>query len=259
MNGRPPKAPAEEPVVGSIVKTIAILRHLADEPDRRGVNAIARAVSLSPSSCFNILKTLAREGFVEFDQQTKKYSIGPGLVLLAQRALGPENVYPVCAPILEDVARRFQATVGLLRLTSTHRLVLLGFAESLSAIRIQMTVGQRLPYLLGADGRCVAAALDLPLEVLAAEFKRLRWESPPSFEAYVDDIERAKASGWAIDDGNVMPAITTVAAPVVGKDKRLRYTIDATVFRSQHTDTTLNQIAKALKASALEISKLLKM
>jgi DNA-binding IclR family transcriptional regulator len=55
-----------------------------------------------------------------------------------------------------------------------------------------------------------------------------------------------------------MPAITTVAAPVLGKDKRLRYTIDATVFRSQHTDATLNQIAKVLKASTQEISKLLK-
>ena len=63
--------------------------------------------------------------------------------------------------------------------------------------------------------------------------------------------------------GNSTPSTpgvqTLTAAPVVGKDKRLRYTIDATVFRSQHTDTTLNQIAKALKASALEISKLLKM
>ena len=81
MNGRPPKAPAEEPVVGSIVKTIAILRHLADEPDRRGVNAIARAVSLSPSSCFNILKTLAREGFVEFGASGKRRAVSDQRIL----------------------------------------------------------------------------------------------------------------------------------------------------------------------------------
>jgi DNA-binding IclR family transcriptional regulator len=258
MNGRPPKATTEEPVVGSIVKTIAILRHLADEPDRRGVNAIARAMSLSPSSCFNILKTLVRENFVDFDPQTKNYSIGLGIGLLARRALGPENVYPTCAPMLEDLARRFQATVGLLRMTSTQRLVLLGFAESVSAIRIQMTVGQRLPYLLGADGRCVAASLALPDDVLSAEFKRLRWQNPPTFDAYLDEVKKAKVQGWAIDDGNVMPAITTVAAPVVSKDKRLLYTVNATVFRSQHTDATLNQIAKVLKTSAREISKLLK-
>jgi DNA-binding IclR family transcriptional regulator len=259
MNAQPPKATPDEPVVGSIVKTIAILRHLADEPDGRGVNAIARAVSLSPSSCFNILKTLVREGFVDFDQQTKNYSIGAGLGLLARRALGPENVYPLCAPVLEDVAKRYQATVGLLRYISSERLVLLGFAESVSEFRIQMTTGQRLPFLLGADGRCVAAALELPLEVLAAEFKKLRWQNPPTFDQYFDDVKQAKKQGWAIDDGNVMSAITTVAAPVMGKDKRLIYTVNATVFHSQHTEKTLLRIATALKEAAREITSTLKL
>jgi DNA-binding IclR family transcriptional regulator len=164
----------------------------------------------------------------------------------------------VFAPILEDVAKGYQATVGLLRYVSSERLVLLGFAESALAIRIQMTTGQRLPFLLGADGRCVAAVLDLPLEVLAAEFRKLRWQNPPTFEEYLDDVKQAKARGWAIDDGNVMSAITTIAAPIIGNDKRIVYTVNATVFHSQHTEKTLLKIATALKSAAREVTAALK-
>jgi DNA-binding IclR family transcriptional regulator len=60
MKDSMPKDVTAEPVVGSVVKALAILRHLAEGPDRCGVNAIAMAVSLNPSSCFNIVKTLVR-------------------------------------------------------------------------------------------------------------------------------------------------------------------------------------------------------
>jgi DNA-binding IclR family transcriptional regulator len=258
MNEPVTKAPADEPVVGSVVKALSILRHLADEPGGRGVNAIARSVSLSPSSCFNILKTLVREGFVDFDQQTKNYTIGQGLGLLAHRALGPQNVYPLCSPLLEDSARRYQATMGMLRLDASDHLILLGFVESVSAIRIQMTVGQRLPFLLGADGRCVAAALNLSPTAIEAGLRKLRWQSPPTLEKYLEDVTETKARGWAIDDGNVVTAITTVAAPVVDRDGILRYTVGATVFRRQHTEATLAKIGESLKSTAADIVKTLK-
>lgn len=253
-----PKDVTAEPVVGSVVKALAILRHLAEGPDRCGVNAIAMAVSLNPSSCFNIVKTLVRQGFVDFDRRTKSYAIGAELGLLARRALGPENVYPTCAPFLEELARRYQATMALWRYTPSDRLILIGFAESVSAIRIQMTVGQRLPILLGAGGRCVAASLELSPAVLAARFERLRWQSPPKYDAYLEDIEETKARGWAIDDGNFITAITTVAAPVLGMDGHLRFTVGATVFRRQHPSGTLAEIGETLKSTAKKIARALK-
>src|SRR3546814_19709317 len=42
----------------------------------QGVNAIARATNLSPSTCFGILKTLVGEEFAEFDPGSKHYRLG---------------------------------------------------------------------------------------------------------------------------------------------------------------------------------------
>src|SRR3546814_20989993 len=43
----------------------------------QGVTSIARAVEMSPSSCFNSLRTLAHEGLISFNPQTKKYAVEP--------------------------------------------------------------------------------------------------------------------------------------------------------------------------------------
>src|SRR3546814_18424214 len=61
--------------VAAVVNAITILRYLAGHAGQ-GVNAIARATNLSPSTCFGILKTLVGEEFEEFDSGSKHYRLG---------------------------------------------------------------------------------------------------------------------------------------------------------------------------------------
>ena len=250
-----PKIPNEEPSVGSVVSAIAILRHLGDQPDRRGVNAIARAVNIGPSSCFNLLKTLAREEMVDFDPTTKSYTLGAGLGLLAQKAIGPHNVFPIVSYLLEDLATQYGATMTFWRITPSERMVLLGGAESPSAVRIQMAIGQRLPFLLGAAGRCVAAYLNLPGAELAARFVKLRWQNPPSFATYQSEIIEAKARGWSIDVGNSMNGITIVAAVVVDAEDKPIYVVSAATFQGQLAWETLVELGEAVKSAASNIGE----
>src|SRR3546814_7451575 len=63
-------------LVRSITSAFEILHYLAANPSQ-GVTSIARAVEMSPSSCFNILRTLAHEGLISFNPQTKKYAVEP--------------------------------------------------------------------------------------------------------------------------------------------------------------------------------------
>ena len=69
--------------VNSVAHALAILRRLATSDHPEGVNAIARKVGISPSSCFNILKTLAAEDFARFDVVDKTYTLGAGAIDLA--------------------------------------------------------------------------------------------------------------------------------------------------------------------------------
>ena len=98
-----------------MANALAVLRRLATADRPEGVSAIARNIGISPSSCFNILKTLAAEDFAQFDQEHKTYTLGAGAVDLAIAALDPEAGFLRTRPILENLAREFGVTCGLWR------------------------------------------------------------------------------------------------------------------------------------------------
>lgn len=204
--------PAEK--LGNVGAAVAVLRFLASRGNPLGVNTIARDLSLAPSSCYKILKQLQSAAFVDFNELTKCYSLGVGVIELARRALDPMRAFSIVHARLEDIADRRAVAIGFWRRTSGSRIVLAGFVEGSSPLRIHMSVGQRLPMLMGAVGRAIAARLDLTDGDLHREFGRLRWQAPPRFDHYVAQVREARERGFAIDRDNFATGVTSVAVAV---------------------------------------------
>jgi len=229
-----PKAVPErkdgETRVGSIANAVAILRFLAQLDAPLGVNAIARELGLNQSSCFNILRTLVAERFVEFDPSDKRYSLGFGSIDLARRALDPANAFDIARPLLERMARRDDLTIGMWRLTHhPQRLLLVGHCESGAPMHIRLANGQRIPRLAGAMGPLVAAVLDVDRDQIAREFASLIWEVSPGIDHFLASVERAREDGWALDSGHYSRGVETLAVPVFD-DGALRYVLSLTTF-----------------------------
>jgi DNA-binding IclR family transcriptional regulator len=236
----------EKAKAGTVGSAMAILRLLADSERPMGVNAIARELSLAPSSCFKILKALLADDFVEIDEGTKGYSLGSGAILVARRALDPSRVFGLIRSRLEETAQAYSIAIGLWRMLPRDRMVLSGFAEGSNQMRIHMPVGQRLPILVGAVGRAVAAHLDLSTEDLQKGFEELRWQGPLSFEEYVEQVERAKRLGYGFDKGNFAPGVNTVAVVIVDHAGIVRYGLSGIMFNGQHDSKVTEKIAKEL-------------
>ena len=237
-------APVAKP--GTVASAMAILRLLADTEHSLGVNAIARELSLAPSSCFKILKTLLADDFVEIDRRTKGYSLGSGAITVARRALDPSRAFATIRSRLEETAQTHSIAIGLWRMLSNSRMVLIGFAEGSNQMRIHMSVGQRLPVLVGAVGRAIAARLDLTTDELREGFEALRWQTPLSFAQYVEQVERAKRLGYGFDEGNFAPGVSTVAVTIVDESGTIRYGLSGIMFSGQHNAETMEKIAHDL-------------
>jgi DNA-binding IclR family transcriptional regulator len=240
--------------VRSVVQALRIVRHMIDAAQPLGVTAIARQLGLSPSSCFNLLRTLVAEEFLRFDATAKTYSLGPALMRMAQRAQSVDSALALARPQLEAFAARYGVASGLWRLSASQRLVLVAVADSDNATRIHMTVGQRLPMLIGAIGRCVAAHADLPDDVLASGFTALRWQNAPTFARYKREVAQARKSGWSVDDGDYMRGVTTIAAPVLDADGAVAFCLANTLFRGQHGERVVTQMCKETAAVARALS-----
>lgn len=240
-------------LVPSVVHALNILRHLAATDAALGVSAIARAVQVSPSSCFNLLKTLAAEGMVAFDPIGKTYRLGSGVEALARSR--PDDPVQRLAPGMAAMAAAHGTACGLWRVTPAGRLALVHFADGETATRIHMTVGQRLPMFIGAMGRCVAAHSDLDREALAQAFATLRWARAPSFARYCREVAQARRRGWALDDGDYLHGVTTVAAPVLDASGAVRYCVANTLFQGQSDEAGLRRLGEATARFAAEASQ----
>lgn len=232
--------------VNTVASTIAILRKLSETTRPLGVNALARALDLTPSSCFNIIKTLVEEDMVDFDPETKFYSIGTGFISMVRGALDPERAFDTIKPRLEDLLQKWPVTLGLWRLQN-DRIVLMGYLAGARTMRIQMVVGQRLPHLIGAIGRCIAGSLRLSKKELASQFTRLKWESAPSLDQYLAEVRQAEEFGWSIDRDHFVKGVTSVGVPFPRHDGKIQYCISATTFSGQYNDADLAVLASEIQ------------
>lgn len=230
----------------SISSALAILRLLSVPGQEMGVNRIARELSIAPSSCFKILKQLQAENYVDFDDVSKSYSLGNNAINIGRQALDPMQAFTLIRPRLERAAQEFSMALGFWRVVPGARMVLAGFVEGDSRIRIHMPVGQRLPMYMGAVGRAIAAKLDLSQKELQREFSLLRWSEPLSFGAYAAQVDAARRQGYALDHGNFAPGVSTVAVAITDTAGTVRYGISGVMFSGLHTDDGIEAIAAEL-------------
>ncbi|PXB93901.1 IclR family transcriptional regulator, partial [Pseudomonas aeruginosa] len=102
--------------VGAVVNAIQILRHLAHADGPQGVAAIARATGISPSSAFNILRTLSNERLTSFDDAGKTYQLGLGLSELAVGFVG-RSYADLIQPELERLSLAHHILIALWQVT----------------------------------------------------------------------------------------------------------------------------------------------
>jgi DNA-binding IclR family transcriptional regulator len=207
-----------------------------------GVNAIARTVGCTPSTCFNILKTLLVEHFVELDHDTKAYSLGRGVAGIARHALDPNARFEWMRERIEQLADDWSLTVALWRVQKTS-VVLIGYATGFTCTRIHLTIGQRVPLLLGATGRCIAASCQLSDTDIAAQFASLRWEHPLTLGQYLAEVAQARQKSWGLDEGRHLRGVTSIATPIVDGDDHVRYCLGAMTFAGQLSASALAELA----------------
>ena len=242
----PEKDPGAQRDVGAVIHAIRILQHLAGATGPLGVAAVARGTGISPSTCFNILRTLTRARFAAFRDSDKTYTLGLAVAELAAGLIGVSHAQLI-RPELERLALNYDMLIVLWRVTEDGHIVLIDRAHSHTAVRVEMREGLRLPMLVGAVGRCVAAALDLPVGELRRRFAALRWQSPPSFEAYLADVEESRRTGWSLDNSQLYRGLITIAALVPDQNGQPRFGLSGITIAGQHPPEIFPRLGEELR------------
>lgn len=244
-------------MVKPVASAIQILRHLTQTGTPERATDIARHLSINPSTCFNILRTLVAEEVVDFDPLSKTYSAGLGLARLVEKLVTQGQRLQLAMPLMHDLAAEYRVTVTLWRRLGTDRIVLVGSESSPTDLHIGMPAGQRLPILMGASGRLYATKLDLTDEQLRSGFDSLRWAQPISYDAYLREVERTRQRGWARDDGFFAIGVLTIAAPVCDRSGNIAFTVSTVTIRGDRSDENVDALGEAVRALGQRLESVL--
>lgn len=239
--------------VRSVSQAFVILRLLARDRQALTLSDIARASSLSVSSCLNLLRTLVAEGALTAESG-KRYRLAPGWADLGALMRGEVDRIALRAqPLLGRFADQHDATVGLWHIEPRERLELVALGTSESATRIHMAVGQRQPIGGGSTGRALAAAQGVDETELARRFAALRWQRPLDFAAYATQIGAARSAGYALDDGFAHAGVCSVACVVPGLPPA--FCLSASIFAGSRDGDAIRSLGLALTALARSLSQ----
>ena len=257
---RPAAAPRRKPVarqVPAVTRAIATLRLLGKSPEPLGVNAIARALGLVPSTCLHILRVLVAEELVAFDEGTKHYSLDDGILAIARSVLRRNDFARIVQPGLDQLSKRFGVAAIGVKVSGLDHFIVVVIAKSEQPLRIHVEIGSRFPALISATGRCLVAFGDYPEHEIQSRFRSLRWDRPPTLKAWRAEIEAARRNGYSVDEGNYIDGITVLAAPVLGRGGRMTHAVVAVGVGEQIRRAGVGTVADELKAIARHASDLL--
>lgn len=242
--------PAQIRQVPALTRGIKILRRLAAADQPLGVNQIARDTGLIPSTCLHILRTLVEEGLADFDEESKRYTMGIGILPLARTVILKNGFTQVVQPYLDELAENFGITSIGVQATNHDQMIVLAIARTRLPFRLQVEIGSRFPAFISATGRCFAAFSNLSKKELEENFSKLVWDNPPSFEAWMQQVEETRERGYGIDRGEYIRGITVLSAPLFDKTGAVSHAIVSVGVSEQMENKGIELLAHQMLEAA---------
>ena len=203
--------------MGTVSKALSLLDILSGPEARLGLTEIARVAGFDKATTRRLLVELKAEGFVEQDEASRDYMLGPALLRLGRQR---EARFPF-ARIAEPVVRALAEATGETAHASEFGggvLASVVVQASDKSNRVIIELGERLPLHATASGIAVLAASS-PAVVAAALGRPLaRFSAGTVTDAarVAALVEEARGRGWSLSDGLKEAGVHSVAAAIRG-------------------------------------------
>lgn len=205
--------------VQALSRAFEILEHLADAGGELSLSELTEITELPMPTVHRLVRTLVNEGYVR-QAPSRRYALGPQLIRLgdtASRLLGRW-----ARPYLTELVETVGETTNM-ALLDGDEVVYVAQAPSKHSMRMFTEVGRRVLPHCTAVGKALLA--QLPAGEADAILARtgLPAQTPHTITdpaELLEQLERIRAQGYAVDDGEQELGVKCIAVPVVGAPER---------------------------------------
>jgi DNA-binding IclR family transcriptional regulator len=241
----------------SVDRALAILRAFEAGPGDLGVTELAARAGLSVSTAHRLTRALCTAGLLRQEPRSERYQLGPALVVLGRRA-EDQLGYARVLPVLESLAEATGESVNLGIRSGDEVLVILD-VPSRQPLRFDQAPGTRVPIHTSAMGKCLLAFAADPGAAVAdlGRLGRATDRTITTRAALVEELERVRATGWAVNDEERHPGVRAVAAPVLDAAGVARAAVAIQAPALRLADPEIPRLALTVAAAARQVAPLL--
>ena len=245
----------------SLERGLLILSAFRSGQPQLGVSELGREVGLSRSTAHRYVATLATLGYLQQDEETKKYRLGPRVLDLGFSAINSMEVREVAAPHLRRLSDATGFTVNMAILDGNDIVYVERCRNTRPGQReidLDLHVGSRLPAYCTSMGKVLLAHLprdDQQARLARLELARRGPNTITSRRALEAELARVRENGFAINNEELAYGLRSIAAPVLGRDGTGAAAINLAVHSSMaSTDELGARFGPALLRTAAGIS-----
>jgi len=242
--------------IQSIERAIQILNLFSYSRPSWGITEISSEIGLAKATVHNIVNTLEKGGFLQRQEEIRKYALGPGIY-----ALGT-----IMANTLEINHKALHPAQHLSRETGlTCRVAIWNLDSALAILEVDPKetelfaprIGPRLLAHCTALGRALLAHLkkeDLQAYLSRAELSSLTPHTITDPKALMEELERTRKRGYAVNNQEIALGRASIAAPIFGSGGRLKASISLTGSPGVILGEEPEPLHNLLRNTAAEIS-----
>lgn len=243
--------------VGVLNKTLDLLEALVDSGGMT-VAELSVASGVNKAAAYRVLNTLERRGYVvRTADEVRRYSIGPATRALSRDSALPGDLLTVARPHLRRLRDEFDETVNL-GLLSKGQVLYLDILESEQGLRTSVAVGSHDHLHSTALGKAMLAALPLSdARQLLSRSDRVAKTSNTvtSVPKLLNELERTRERGFALDDEENEPGARCVAVAVVNGGGGPLGAVSMSGPAWRIDDAMVRKVGRRLRQAADEISR----
>tara|TARA_R110002110_G_scaffold415612_2_gene651759 strand:- start:214839 stop:215627 length:789 start_codon:yes stop_codon:yes gene_type:complete len=240
----------------SAERSFAILECVGAAENPIPLAVIARETGLNRATVFRMLAVLTRMGWIYKSQADSTYALGYKAFVLGRRKNQLETVIHHARPFTRRLAEDLGETVHLAALEG-QQVVYYDKTELPQGHPVSTAIGMRLDAHATGGGKAVLAWLE------ADEIRQLYDQYPPqahtartitNVDALLRELTAIRVQGFAVDDGETIPGMTCVAAPILNAGGRAIVALSVSGPASRFDAARVTDLADRLTATAAEIS-----
>lgn len=214
---RPAKSAPGSDQVQSLVRALALLNRVAEaQGEGATLTELAQQVGLPASTAHRLLTTLEQERYVRFDHEGRSWSVGvqafkTGCAFTKSRSLGA-LARPHMRLLMENAGETVNVAVE-----DEGEAVYLAQVECRQMMRAFARPGSRAPLHASAVGKAMLSTMsDKTLSHILHQrgMPRLTPKTITTPSTLRAELERVRASGYAVDDEEHAVGLRCIAAPI---------------------------------------------